>query len=128
MKLLDGHYYECLSPPMPSFTKGKDYQVFFYEFGNLVVYSDKSAKTSAPVSAAVWIDDKHFKDVTDKYEVDNGGFVHTYKIVYIQVKVGQRIGRQDTFEVSAGSKAEAIALFETHKIEGYNYHIQYWES
>lgn len=58
----------------------------------------------------------------------NEKFTHTYKIVYIQAKVGQKVGRQDTFEVSAGSKDEALALFEEHKVEGYNYHIQYWES
>lgn len=128
MKLIAEHYYECVSPPMPSFTKGQDYQVFYDEFGNLVVYSDESVKTSGPVSASVWIDAKHFKDVTDKYEMGNSSFAHVYKIVYIEVKVGQTIGRQDTFRVMAKSKREALELFEANQKSGYNYHIQYWEN
>lgn len=58
----------------------------------------------------------------------NEKFTHTYKIVYIQAKVGQTVGRQDTFEVSAGSKDEALDLFKEQQKSGYNYHIQYWES
>lgn len=128
MKLIAEHYYECLSPPMPSFTKGQDYRVFSDEFGNLVVYSDESAKTSGPVSAPVWIDAKHFKDVTNKYEMAKSVFIHEYKIFYIEVKVGQTIGRQDIFRVMAKSKRQALELFEAHQKPGYNYHIQYWES
>lgn len=60
--------------------------------------------------------------------MNNEGSVHVYKIVYIQVRVGQTVGRQDTFEVLAVSKDDALRLFEEQKAEGYDYHIQYWEN
>lgn len=131
MKLIAEHYYECVSPPMPSFTKGKDYQVFSDEFGNLVVYPDESAKVSGPFTASVWIDGKHFRDVTDKYEADNGGmggFSHTYKIVFIESKSGHTIGSQKVYEVTAGSKEQALDSFWASREAGYRYQIQYWES
>lgn len=128
MKLENGHYYECLAPPASNFTKGKDYQVFSDEFGNLVVYPDCSVKTDSPIKASVWIDEKHFSDVTDKYEIGITKFIPVYKIVYIKVKVGQQVGKQDTFRVAATPKEKAVALFEAHKEAGYTYHIQYWES
>lgn len=60
--------------------------------------------------------------------MNNEGLGHVYKIVYIEVKVGQPIGRQDVFRVMAKSKREALELFEAKQKPGYNYHIQYWES
>lgn len=53
---------------------------------------------------------------------------HEYKIAYILSKVGQKVGRQKILEVTAGSKDEALTLFESQKVEGYNYHILYWET
>lgn len=68
MKLTEGHYYECLTAPMPNFTVGKDYEVFTDEFSRLMVYPDNSVKRDAPVAATDWIDSRNFVDVTHKYK------------------------------------------------------------
>ena len=55
-------------------------------------------------------------------------FSHEYKIAYIQAKIGQRVGSQKIFHVVAGSREAALVDFEAQKVEGYEYHILYWES
>lgn len=65
MEIKAGHYYECLSPPMKNFTKGKAYEVYESEFGYRVVREDSGVE----LDSDVWIDSRNFKDVTDKYEV-----------------------------------------------------------
>lgn len=56
------------------------------------------------------------------------GFRHVYKIIYIRSKEGQLVGVQGKFQVMAGSRTEALALFDNYKESGHIYHIQYWES
>ena len=63
----DGGYYECLSPPMGKFTKGKDYEVFRDSFGRLRIHADGDEHNNTSSCAVVWVDSRNFRDVTSLY-------------------------------------------------------------